>query len=182
MNFEKEYNDRMVFKTYCEDVPLYKIKDLSNLIPQKINDSVLRHTEEYIKSLSLEYTEIYRKAFRESNSLKNNFDLERLQELKRNHHNTSLEEFVTNKNEFEKIVEYEGKLIQKTDPIYLDPRSKFIKAHFYAPRKMVFGHFIPTFWVNVLVIWAMTIGLYILLYYRVLKRMLDFFENFTWKK
>ncbi len=179
---EKEYNDRMVFKTYCEDVPSYNIKSLSNLVPEKLNDSNLRYTEEYIKALSLAYTEIYRNAFRESNDLKNSFELEKLQELKRKHHNSSLEEFVTNKNEFEKIVEYEGKLIQKTDPIYLDPRSKLIKAHFYAPRKMVFGHFFPTFWVNVFVIWGMTIGLYILLYYRVLKRVLDFFENFTWKK
>ena len=179
---EKEYSDRMILKTYCEDVPSYKIKNISTLVPDKLNDSILAYTEEYIKALTLAYTEIYRTAFRESNNLKNNFDLEQLQELKRNHHNTSLEEFVTNKNEFEKIVEYEGKLIQKTDPIYLDPRSKFIKAHFYAPRKMLFGHFIPTFWVNVLVIWMMTFGLYILLYYRILKRTLDFFENFTWKK
>ena len=179
---EKEYNDRMVFKTYCEEVPIYKIMNLSNLVPGKLNDSILQYTDEYIKALSNAYTEIYRIAFKESNDIKKSFDLETLQELKRKHHNTSLEEFVTNKNEFEKIVEYKGKLIQKTDPIYLDPRSKFVKAHFYAPRKMVFGHFIPTFWVNIIVIWAMTFALYILLYYRVLKRSLDYFENFSLKK
>lgn len=179
---EKEYKDRMVFKTYCDEVPTYKMKNLDNLVPEKINDSILRYTEEYVKALSDAYTEIYRNAFRESNDIKQQFDLEKLQELKRKHHNTSLEEFVTNKNEFEKIVEYKGKLIQKTKPIYLDPRSKMIKAHFYAPRKMVFGKFIPTIWVNIIVIWTMTLGLYLLLYFRVLKRFLDFFENFARKK
>jgi len=179
---EKEYKDRMVFKTYCDEVPTYKMKNLDKLVPGKLNDSLLSYTEEYVKALSDAYTDIYRNAFRETNDIKQSFDLEKLQELKRKHHNTSLEEFVTNKNEFEKIVEYKGKLIQKTKPIYLDPRSKMIKAHFYAPRKMVFGRFIPTIWVNIIVIWTMTIGLYLLLYFRVLKRFLDFFENSARKK
>ncbi|MEX0987225.1 MAG: ATP-binding cassette domain-containing protein [Bacteroidales bacterium] len=179
---EKEYDDRMVFRTYCEEAPGYKMKNIESLVPGKLNDSMLQYTDEYIKALLVAYTDIYRIAFRESNDIKQNFDLNKLQELKRKHHNSSLEEFVTNKNEFEKIVEYEGKLIQKTDPIYQDPRSKIIKAHFYAPRKMLFGKFVPTIWINVMVIWIMTIGLYLLLYYRVLKRTLDFFENFSWKK
>jgi ABC transport system ATP-binding/permease protein len=178
---EKEYNDRLVFKTYCDEIPTYKMMNLSHLVPGRLNDSILRYTDEYIKALSAAYTEIYRIAFRESNDIKKTFDLEKLQELKRKHHNNSLEEFVTNKNEFEKIIEYKGKLIQKADPIYLDPRSKMVKAHFYAPRKMVFGNFLPTFWVNIIVIWIMTIGLYALLYYRVLKKVLDYMEGFTRK-
>ena len=178
---EKEYNDRLVFKTYCDEIPTYKMMNLSHLVPDQLNDSILHYTDEYIKALSAAYTEIYRIAFRESNDIKKTFDLEKLQELKRKHHNTSLEEFVTNKNEFEKIVEYKGKLIQKADPIYLDPRSKMVKAHFYAPRKMVFGNFLPTFWVNIIIIWLMTIGLFVLLYYRVLKRLLDFMESFARK-
>lgn len=179
---QKEYEDRLVFATYAEEVPNWKMKDIEGLVPARLNDSLLEYTMEYVKALSGAYTEIYRRAFRESDEIKKEFDLEQLQELKRNHHNASLEEFVTNKNEFDKYVEYNGKLIQKTDPIYNDPRSKFIKAHFYAPRKMVFGTFLPTIWVNVMVIWFMTIVLYALLYFRVLKKLLDFFENFSWKK
>jgi ABC transport system ATP-binding/permease protein len=56
-----------------------------------------------------------------------------------------------------------------------------VKAQFYAPRKMVFGNFLPTFWVNIIVIWIMTFGLYALLYYRVLKRLLDYMEGFARK-
>jgi hypothetical protein len=64
----------------------------------------------------------------------------------------------------------------------MDPTNKFIKAHFYAPRKMVAGIFIPTLWINIVVIWMMTFGLYLLLYFRVLKKVLDFFERLTPRK
>jgi hypothetical protein len=149
---EKEHYDRMVLHEYSPEIPTYKMKGLERLTLKNLNDSLIDYTNEYLKALTDAYKEQYRLAFRESNDIKQDFDLEKLQELKRKHHNTSLEEFVTNKNEFEKIVEYKGKLIQKTKPIYLDPHSKFIKAHFYAPRKMVFGQFFPTIWVNVIVI------------------------------
>ena len=95
------------------------------------------------------------------------------------HTNKSLEDFVTNKNAFERIEEYDGELLQKSDPIYYDPTHSFVKAHFYAPRKMVFGQYFPTIWINVLVIWAMTLVLYILLYYRVLKKFLDFIDRIS---
>ncbi len=42
---------------------------------------------------------------------------------------------------------------------------------------MIAGTFVPTIWVNVMVIWFMTLILYILLYFRVLKRILDIMEQ-----
>ena len=47
----------------------------------------------------------------------------------------SLEEFVTNKNETLKTIEFKGEIIQKLEPIYMDPKFPFIKAHFYSPKK-----------------------------------------------
>ncbi len=179
---EKEYEARKVLMTYCDDVPTFKHKDFESLTLDQLDETLLKYTDEYIKALSDAYTDIYRDAFRESNNIKEQYNIEDLQEMKRRHHNTSLEKFVTNKDEFDRIIEYKGKLIQKSNPIYLDPTSKFVKAHFYAPRKMVFGTFFPTIWVNVAVIWAMTIILYILLYYRALKKLLDFFENLPRRK
>ncbi|NJK97773.1 MAG: hypothetical protein HC905_25240 [Bacteroidales bacterium] len=55
------------------------------------------------------------------------------------YHNENLTEFVRNSNELDRIVEYKGALFQKCDLIYLDPVSPFVKAHFYAPKKMIFG-------------------------------------------
>lgn len=178
----KEYKSRLIFKTYYEDVPAYKMKYLDQLYPDEVNDTILRYTDEYMKALSKVYTDIFREAFRENNSIKLGFDLEKLQKMKRDNHNEALADFVTNKNDFDKIIEYKGQLIQKMAPIFLDPSSRMLKAHFYAPRKMLFGKFIPTIWANVLVIWIMTIILFILLYFRVLKKFLDMMENLTRKK
>ena len=92
----------------------------------------------------------------------------------RTYQNEQLTKFVRNDSEKGKaIIEYEGRLIQKIDPIFLDPEFRFVKAHFYAPRKMIFGKFKSTFWVNIVVLWIMTILLYFALSFRLLKRLLD---------
>ena len=65
--------------------------------------------------------------------------------LRNKYHNASLEEFVINKNEPTKIVEFKGELVQKMDPIFMDPEYKFIKAHFYSPTKQIFGTYIDTY-------------------------------------
>jgi hypothetical protein len=97
-------------------------------------------------------------------------------QLKRDYHNEKLSEFVENTNETVRIIEYQGELIQKIDPIYLDSEKKLVKAHFYAPRKRLFGYK-STFWVNTAVIWFTTLLLYLLLYFRGLRKLLEWFEN-----
>ncbi|MCB0794401.1 MAG: ATP-binding cassette domain-containing protein [Flavobacteriales bacterium] len=78
-------------------------------------------------------------------------------ELLDRHRNDELAEFVTNRNDVNVIVEYEGQLVQKSDPVYLErPDRPFLGAHFYAPSKFLFGLRIPTFWANILVLWSMS--------------------------
>jgi hypothetical protein len=72
-----------------------------------------------------------------------------------------------------KIIEYKGELIQKLEPIFMDPRHKFIRAHFYSPTKQAFGTKIDTYNVNVIILWIITILFYIALYFRLLKKLLD---------
>ena len=64
---------------------------------------------------------------------------------------------MTYKNDVNVIVESEGELVQKSDPIYLEPREGgFFAAHFYAPVKPVFGARMHTLWANILLLWGMT--------------------------
>ena len=77
------------------------------------------------------------------------------------------------------MIEYNNHLYQKASPIYLDPRSKFLRAHFYAPRKRLGNYYIETYWLNLCVIWSMSIVLYVLLYYGVLRRILNRSENIS---
>jgi hypothetical protein len=87
--------------------------------------------------------------------------------------NESLADVVTNKNDVNVIVADQGELVQKSDPIYLEPvRSGFFGAHFYAPAKWFSGLRFPTLWANVLVLWGMSLALAITLYYELFPRLM----------
>ncbi len=92
--------------------------------------------------------------------------------------NESLSDLVRNVNDLDKSLENDGQIIQRADPIFLDPPSdSFIRAHFYAPRKNFFGNYVDTFWVNMIVIWIMTVFLFITLYFDGLKIVIDGTES-----
>lgn len=134
----------------------------------------------YFEELNKYYMKRYNKTSEKKDnlmsSLQNNEEKrEAFIELRKKYHNESLKEFVKNENDMIKIIEYDNELIQKTDPIFHDPApGTFLKAHFYAPQKRIFGELYDTFWVNILVIWSMTITLLIALYFNLLKRLLEF--------
>ncbi|MCH2234290.1 MAG: ATP-binding cassette domain-containing protein [Crocinitomicaceae bacterium] len=100
-------------------------------------------------------------------------------ELVNNNTNEALEQFATNKADLAgKIVESNGELIQKADPIYLNPETVgFFGAQFYAPNKYLFGSKISTFMANSIIIWLMTFILIVTLYFDTLKRFLDATEK-----
>jgi len=92
--------------------------------------------------------------------------------------NESLENLVTNQREIDKkILEEDGQLIQRADPIYLDPTNNLARAHFFAPRKKFMGTYYDTFWVNIIVIWLMSLVMAFTLYFDVLKKILDGLEE-----
>jgi len=92
--------------------------------------------------------------------------------------NESLSDLVKNANEFNKILEQDGQLIQRADPVFLEPtHSNFGNSHFFAPRKKFFGRYFDTFWVNISVLWAMSIVMAITLYFDVLRKIIDGLGN-----
>jgi len=103
---------------------------------------------------------------------------ESFNQFKQQFKNKALEDFVTNSNTMTFTDEDEFNVIQKKDPVYLDPYDfDYFKAHFYAPKKKIFGVYIDTFYANLIVIWLMTILLIVTLYYDILKWMIDSFSN-----
>lgn len=134
--------------------------------------------------------EFYIKRYNNANKLKDKYindheksdaGKEDFKALKRNYHNENLAEFVTNSNEIEKIVEYKGHLYQKSDPVFFDPESVVLKAHFYAPRKNLFGRYFDTFWVNICIIWSQIIVLYFTLFFSALKFVLEISDHVNFK-
>ncbi len=95
-------------------------------------------------------------------------------DLRDEYSNLSLEDFVTNRNDLNPIVEYNHELIQKSNPIYLTPLNGFFDAHFYSPTKNFFGIQVGTFIANTLVIWLMILFLSVLLFFDGLRKVLEF--------
>ncbi len=153
-----------------------------NLYPDKISQSDLAALEAYFSKLKTYYIrrwnradELRDQAVREAQK----DDLEGFRDLGRNYQNDQLTDFVKNKSDSKRIVVYNGRIIQKVDPIFMDPESKFLKAHFYAPRKRFFGGYLPTYWANIIVIWFMTFLFCFALSFRLLHRFLESMGRMT---
>ena len=166
-----------MYNTWSAVTPTFSMKYVDQLTPDKVNREILAYTREYLQTLKDFYLKTFKAAVKRIDEIKHSYNLDELQELERRNANKTLEEFVTNKKSFDYYTEYNGDLIQLRDPIFRDPTNKFIKAHFYAPRKMIAGRFVPTLWVNVMILWVNTIIIYLLLYYRLLKKLLDRLER-----
>jgi ABC-type multidrug transport system ATPase subunit len=105
--------------------------------------------------------------------------------LRENDYNESLADFVLNRNTTNKIYEADDKLIQKADPVFMKPGSKYGRAHFLAPYKQLGNLKIGTLLFNMIAIWIMTIIFFITLYFNILKRFILFLETLKlpiWRK
>jgi len=157
-------------------VPGIWFRHQESLKPDLITASIVQEAITHVEMIRRHYVKLYNKANNEKDVLISRMEAENkeaYQKLRNENFNVSLDEFVTLKNETQKTIEYEGELIQKFDPIYMDPSPWFVKAHFYSPTKKIFGLNVDTYWVNVMVIWTVSIITYLLLYFRVLRNMLS---------
>lgn len=184
---ESEVNEKLlVLKNEIERETKF-IVDLPNKTWQNLRPdatveelgAALNEAEAYLGKLKKHYKHVYKESEKAIDSIttsmtKTREDEEAYRKLRDDYTNDNLESFVTNKNSFEFVVEENGYLIQKKDPIYLDPYDKnFLDAHFYAPQKKVFGKYYDTFIVNMFVVWMMTVILIITLYFDALRKLLN---------
>ncbi len=105
---------------------------------------------------------------------------EEYQHLYDDNYNTYLARFARNSMAPLPLVRLGNRLVQKIDPVYLDPQDRNLlsfRSHFLAPNKNFFGNLIPTFYFNIIVIWFFTIFAYIALYYNALSKLMGSFER-----
>jgi hypothetical protein len=98
--------------------------------------------------------------------------------LKENYENAKLKEYLLDDFNKNKSIETPDKIIQKYTPIYMKPVSRYGRAHFYAPYKMIGDIKIDTYWFNIAVLWIVTILLYIALYYNALQKAISYLGSF----
>jgi ABC transport system ATP-binding/permease protein len=92
-------------------------------------------------------------------------------------YNENLADIVTNRMAKSKIYDDGNRFIQKADPVFMRPGSKYGRAQFYAPYKQIGELKIGTLLYDVSAIWIMSMALFIALYYNILKRFIAFLES-----
>ncbi|HYG01104.1 MAG TPA: ATP-binding cassette domain-containing protein [Chryseosolibacter sp.] len=101
------------------------------------------------------------------------------------YHNEAVTEAVKNLNESNRIIEKDGKLVQKIYPVYKQPDPDHVvdfDAQFYMPAKHFLTFNVDTFWFNTGVIWSMTILLAFTLYFDILRKIIDGLGNVPLKR
>ena len=107
--------------------------------------------------------------------------------LKNDYMNERVDEMVKNSNEALRIIEHNGRLVQKIYPVFLetdDSRGFFdFRTVFYAPEKYFMGRPVNTLWFNTFFIWFMSVVFIIALYFDALRKIIERGGKlFTFKK
>lgn len=108
--------------------------------------------------------------------------LEEYIHLKRSYFNEQLAQLVLNRNNLYKLTRKNGLLLRKMDPVYTYPSLRNGRAHFYASVKLLGNKYIPTPYFNLLAIWIMTIIMFVLVRYSMLRMLIDLLSGLKSKK
>lgn len=164
---------------------LEKININEALTIEGFDGEVNQKLKDYLSGMKKYYQDLYNEAVRKKEKMvyffQNTEEYDyNLNEYKNRYYNESLADLVTNVNTSDRILEYEGKLIQQINPIFNKPKGTGVlsyRTHFFAPEKKFLGATFSTFWFNMLVVWFMSAIFYITLYFEWLKKLVDWFGN-----
>ncbi|QHT71224.1 ATP-binding cassette domain-containing protein [Rhodocytophaga rosea] len=162
-------------KQEMRTTPSITFAGIGSLTPQAFNYQLGNQVRAYLEKVRLHYVNMSNKATATKDSLvgvqvKTPEDRERYLARRSTYYNETVEKLVTNNTAEDRIVEFQGKLMQKIYPVYLYPLPKNelldTKAHFFAPVKYAFGRYVPTLYFNLGIVWLMTGLLYLTLYFK----------------
>lgn len=158
--------------------PKLAFKDVDKLATGKADEVVLQDLKDHLKLQRTFYNKLQNRTLDDRddaiNYLSKDTDIN-FTEAKNQHRNQALADLVTNKLELSHIIEYDEQLVPQENPIYRDSES--FNSHFFAPQKKIFGKYYKTFWVNILVIWSMTLVLVFALFGDVFRKFIQLFDR-----
>lgn len=102
--------------------------------------------------------------------------------LKRKYHNSALEDLVLSKIEVEKIKLVGHRYVRKFSPVYALPKATNGRAQMFAPAKRLGALTIDTIWFNVLVLWLMSLVLYVALLTNLFRVINSYLERFKFRR
>jgi hypothetical protein len=99
--------------------------------------------------------------------------------LRQRNHNDAIEKTVRALESEYKVIESSDRIVVLADPIYRDPVGNriFSISHFFSPYKYLFGVKLKTPIFNLIVMWMITVQLYIFLYFDWFKLLKSWFSR-----
>jgi ABC-type multidrug transport system ATPase subunit len=159
---------------------------MKGLTETLLNDSIVQYSKSYLDSLSRVYSSrlsaVTDRRDDAYEKLRARLGDDGVYQFKQSYYNENLADLIMNKTAENKIITGEGKLIQKKDPIFMEPVSHDGRAHFYAPVKIIGSWKIETFWFNFFIICLMSFILYLTLLHDTLRKTIEFFERIKFPK
>ena len=154
----------------------FDCKECREIVAKKDKKGFVMQRDLFDKSLEImrgQYNAEYADAAAEMDLTVTKLGKIKYRTLKSEYFNQSLGDQVTNRNGFDKILEINNHLVQKDDPIFLIDKKPLFDAHFFAPKKYIFGKFYDTFIVNICVLWLMTLLFCVTLYFDAFRKMMN---------
>jgi len=167
-----------------------KFSDISKMNMTDFDSSAYVSAKRYLETLQRVYINRKNDFLKKKDSILSSYNQneamrKKLLHLRRNYKNDNINQIVKGLNDKTRIIEADNRLIRKVYPIYYDPEkpeNKFnFRTHFYAPTKYFMGFYIDTFYFDLLVIWSMTVFLIFLLYFDILRFLVNRIESLITK-
>lgn len=162
------------FKRGLENFNLDKTWTLNDFTPEfnsALEDYLGKYKKFYLEAYNAAVSVRERRMYDDEN--KKGY---KLNDLKSKYYNDALAELVKNVKEKNRIIEYNGELLQQVNPVFLDPKPSGTldyRAHFFAPKKNLFGTMVGTYGFDILVIWVMTALFFVTLYFEVFRKLME---------
>ena len=162
-----------------ENVGFEKFPEVERLRIGKFDSLVSKKTKDFLSALKKYYILQSSKAKQGRETLEAQLTVtpekrELFGKMQLRYENKAVTRMVENSDEMTRIVEWNGRLVQKFYPIYFQdhhPQNILdFQANFFVPTKQFMGKIFDTFYFNLGVIWTMTIVLYMTLYFDLLKK------------
>lgn len=166
-------------------------RDADNLEIGKFDSTVYQNTSKFLSTMKQLYLIRHNRAMEQREKLVNEMTstparMAQYEHMRNTYQNKAVADAVRNLNTINRIVEFDGRLIQRIYPIYQDehkPRYWLdFSANLYQPTKHFAGMIIDTLYFNLAVIWSMTLVLYITLYFDLLRKIMSMIENRRYRR
>ena len=171
------------FKGNLEGEDLNKLLDPKTMSQDKVDKIDLyvdQLRDHYLNEFNLAVKRKETLIFHLENDSSYQFDLNEAKDL---YYNESLADLVRNLTVEDRVIEFKGRLIQQIDPVFNRPsvpeNPLNYRTHFFAPEKYFAGIYIDTFYFNILVIWFMSLILYITLYFELFGKAIKLVGSFS---